>query len=236
MRTVQQQGGFTLIEVMIAMAVLGMVLTGVVQMFTATNRSATIQEQMMSLNQDMRAVKNLLVDELRSAGTNPHNLQRIGFQTDSADELNTDANSIHFTRDIDGIDTDGDGTDDDALFMPDGDADDANESIAYYRTNDDCLSGGVGAVLNSGDTTLGCLRRDTGGGGQPLLANVTELQFRYFDASDNELLPATLNATPVLDRISYVDVRLRARVENPARIDAGAQVQEQTFRVFIRNS
>ena len=62
-----------MVELMIAMVVLGIVLTGIVRMFTSTSGYNTSQEMIVSLNQDMRAAKQLMVDEIRSAACNPKN-------------------------------------------------------------------------------------------------------------------------------------------------------------------
>jgi prepilin-type N-terminal cleavage/methylation domain-containing protein len=120
------EAGFSLIELMISLAIFGMVLAGIVAMFTSTGRHHTGQEMMVEVAQDLRAARNLMVDEIRSAGCNPKEQGRMGFVTDGDDRFNTDANSIHFTRDIDN----GDG---DAFYESDGDARDANEEIRYYR-------------------------------------------------------------------------------------------------------
>ncbi len=222
--------GFTLVEVMVAMVILGLVLTGVVKMFTSTGRFHTSQELMVSLTQDMRAVRTLMTQEIREAGCNPKHLVRIGFQTSSDDRYNTDANSIHFTRDIDN----GNGDD---ILEPDGYPDDANENIRYYRTNDNC-NGTVGAILAAGNNTPGCLRRQTGttnssGIPQPVMANVTKLQFIYYDANGNILPPAGLNTDAALDKIRTVEVILTGQVKNPDRTIEKSQTQQ--FRIKIRN-
>lgn len=221
--------GFTLVEVMIAMVILGLVLTGVVKMFTSTGRFHTSQEMMVSLTQDMRAVRTLMAQEIREAGCNPKHLIRIGFQTSSDDRYNTDANSIHFTRDIDN----GDGDDN---LEPDGYPDDANEDIRYYRTNDNC-TGTVGAILAAGNNTPGCLRRQTGptggSGGQPVMANVTNLQFIYYDTNNAVLSPAVLSTNAGLDKIRTVEIILTGRVANPGRTIETSQTQQ--FRIKIRN-
>ena len=221
--------GFTLVEVMIAMVILGLVLTGVVKMFTSTGRFHTSQELMVSLTQDMRAVRTLMAQEIREAGCNPKHLIRIGFQTSSDDRYNTDANSIHFTRDIDN----GDGDDN---LEPDGYPNDANEDIRYYRTNDNC-TGTVGAILAAGNNTPGCLRRQTGttggSGGQPVMADVTNLQFIYYDKNGNVLPPSGLSTNAGLDKIRTVEIILTGRVANPGRTIETSQTQQ--FRIKIRN-
>lgn len=217
------EAGFSLIEVMIALAILGVVLTGVVAMFVNTGRYHTGQEMMVELAQDIRAAKKLMVDEIRSAGCNPENKIRIGFQIDTDDRFDTDDNSIHFTRDIDN----GDGNE---FYEPDGDADDTNENISYYRVD------AGGSILAAGNNTIGTLVRNTGGGGQAVAENITDLQFKYYDSSDVLINPATMTSEAVLDTIRTVEVIVSGQVQNPDRVSLGNRTWTQQFRVRIRNT
>ncbi|WP_319585225.1 prepilin-type N-terminal cleavage/methylation domain-containing protein [uncultured Desulfobulbus sp.] len=230
MKTSTKQAGFTLVELMIAMVIFGVVLTGVVQMFTSTGRYHTAQEMMVDLSQDLRAVKQMMVQELREAGCNPNNPQvTMGFQVVPPPPLGAKS-IIHFTRDIDNGDGDG-------IAEPDGDANDANENIRYYRTNDNC-TGAAGAVMAAGVNNPGCLRRDTGalGGGQPVISNVTEFRLFYFDRNGNGLTDAQLTTKGDMEEIDTVRVFIRAQVESPTKVSSvEAQTQEMDFRVLIRN-
>jgi prepilin-type N-terminal cleavage/methylation domain-containing protein len=219
------ENGFTLIELMVALAILGGILTGVVSMFTSTSRYHTGQEMMVEVTQDVRAAKNLMVDELRSAGCNPDTVGRIGFEINLHDErFDTDDDSLHFTRDIDNDDGD-------EFYEPDGDTLDTNEDISYYRVD----AGGNLLASNSG--ALGTLVRNTGGGGQVVVDNVVGLQFRYFDASDpvQEILPAAMIKESVLSKIRTVEVTITGQVQNPNRVSLAASTWTQQFRVRIRN-
>ena len=228
MVTVKNAHGFTLVELMIAMVILGVVLTGVVRMFSNTGHYHSAQEMMVDLTQDLRATKQLMVQELREAGCDPTNKGIFGFQVDSDDRYDTDDNSIHFTRDIDN----GDG---DAFLEPDGDANDPNEDISYYRTNDDC-SGGAGAVMLSTNTSPGCLRRNAGaGGGQPVMPGVTQFELHYFDVNHSELTGAKLATKGGLEDIDSVQIIITAQVAEPSKVSAGSRTQQINFRVLIRN-
>ncbi len=213
----QCEKGFSMLELMITMVIFAVVMTGVVQMFTSTSKYHTTQEMMMNVSQDIRAAKQLITYELRTAGCNPVGTTRMGFLTDADDSQNTDANSIHFTLDLNN----------------DGDADDPNEEVAYYRTNDNC-TGGAGAILAAGDNTVGCLRRNTGGGGQPVAANVTDLQFNYFDADGNPTPALTTNT--LLDTVRTVQVSIWVQVQNTARVRADQQTTTNQFRIRVRNA
>ncbi len=65
---IQCDSGFTLIELLIAIAVSGIVLAGLVQVFSTTNRSYTKQDEMAILQQDLRVVKMNLDRDVRMAG------------------------------------------------------------------------------------------------------------------------------------------------------------------------
>ena len=60
--------GFTLIELLIAIAVSGIVLAGLVQVFSTTSSSYTKQDEMAILQQDLRVVKMNLDRDVRMAG------------------------------------------------------------------------------------------------------------------------------------------------------------------------
>ena len=226
--TARYDDGFTLIEIMIAMVILGIVLTGVVQMFIQTGTYHTRQEMMVTTSQDLRATKMLMVQEIREAGLNPTAVADVGFQLDGDDRFNTDANSIHLTRDqykqVGGNWVDG----------YDGKTDGSDEDISYYRTNDDCIPGAVvGAVLAAGVNTPGCLRRNTGGGGQPVMPDVTNLQFVYYDTNNVIIPPANLTKSSVLETIRTVEVTLTGQVENPGRVIETSQTLQ--FKILARN-
>lgn len=216
--------GFTLIELLIAMVVSAIVFSGVVKMFTLAGNHHVMQEMNVTLSQNIRAAKFLMVEELRSAGCNPLDRVRMGFQTSRAgdDRYDTDANSIHFTRDIDGDEAD-------SIFTPDGSAGNSNEDISYFRKD------AHGRVLNPGDSTVGSLVRDTGGGGQPIVDNIIDLRFSYYDAHNNNITDS-LSHEHDLDRIRTIQVEITGQVEHPGRVKPDGQTWSQRFRVRVRNS
>lgn len=214
--------GFTLIELLITIAIMSVVLTGITGLFTTTSKYHTSQELMVATTQRVRTAKHLMVSELRSAGCNYEGGDRLGFEYDTDDEFNTDANSIHFTRDIDN----GDG---DEHYEPDGDAADPGEDISYYRIDDD------ENILDPDDNTVGTLVRDTGEGAEIVAENIVDLEFKYFDENNAEIDPDTLTRDTTLDTIRVVEVRIVGEVEYTAVVSENNQLWEQQFRVRIRN-
>jgi type IV pilus assembly protein PilW len=220
----RNEAGFTLVELLVSMVILGVVLTGVVRMFSGTNHYNNAQEMIVTLNQDLRAAKQLMVDEIRSAACNPKFTNGIGFQKNANDARNTDSNTIHFTRDIDNGDND-------QFLEPDGDTDDENEDIIYFRGTDPPVN-----ILNAGDNTVGKLYRAVSGANpQPLVDNVVDLQFIYYDANMNVLSDAVLNTNSGIDRIATVEVVIVGQVARPALVNPGARQQTQRYRIRVRN-
>ena len=223
-RTISRStAGFTLIEVLVSLAILGFVLAGAMTLFSKTTNHNTSQEMLVTVSRDLRAAKLLLVDEIRSAACNPHNKTFVGFLDDGDDRMDTDANSIRFTRDIDNKDSD-------ELYEPDGAVDASNEDIAYYRKDS------AGAILNPGNNTPGTLVRVTQGGvPQPVADNITDLQFQYYDSSNTLIDPATMSSDVVLGRIRTVEVLLTGQVENTVTVKPDNRSQTLNFRIRVRN-
>lgn len=97
-RNNETSSGFTLIELMVALAVSAIVLLAVTQFFLSANKAATIQEKVSGTQQEIRAVMEMITRDIRMAGLNPSgNAGCAGFDGD-----NTDENSIGILYDHDG--------------------------------------------------------------------------------------------------------------------------------------
>ena len=106
-----QESGFTLVELLIAMAISGIVLGAAVNTFIAQRWSYALQEQVTEMTQGTRAAMELVTREVRMAGYNP---ARTSF-----DGITYDPTHVHIRADLNG----------------DGDTADANETIVYaYHT------------------------------------------------------------------------------------------------------
>src|SRR5262250_4033578 len=66
------QSGFTIIEVIVAMAISSVLITAVYQTFHSQQRSYTMQNEAAAMEQNLRGSLYLLTKELRSAGYNPN--------------------------------------------------------------------------------------------------------------------------------------------------------------------
>lgn len=143
--------GFTLIELMIAMAVGMIAMTVIIQVYTSMQASNTAQKMVVEMQQNARAALMLMKRELRMAGYDP--ARTDGIDNDGANGIDDPAESsgagfvtaspiqVQFTLDhevddpalgTNGADDDGDGQIDELdECCYDGDITDLNENITF---------------------------------------------------------------------------------------------------------
>lgn len=141
--------GFTLIELMVTLAISTLVITIVFWIYEQQQRVQVSQESVVDMQQNMRAAVYLLGQEIRMAGYDPTN-------DASATITAATATQISFSQDI----TDDPGTANDG----DGDVNDPNESITIN--------------FNLATNTL-TRQSTAAGVPQPLIQNVEGIEFRY---------------------------------------------------------
>lgn len=147
--------GYTIMELLVAMAIVSIVMAAIISAYQLQVRSKNTQEHLTDMNQTARAALEIMTHEIRTAGCDPNRTANAGILINNNDELS-------FTMDIGNG-----GADPNTAFQPDGDTDDPNEQVRY--------------AINAN----GHLGRDTGGGLQPLARNVDALNFVYLDENGN---------------------------------------------------
>jgi type IV pilus assembly protein PilW len=115
--------GFSLIELIVTMAITGIVMAAVYSANNAQQKSYMAQEQVTIMQQNVRSAMFYMERETRMAGCHPTQKNAI-----SPGFLVAGPNTINFTLDID--DNAGSGT-------PDGDTNDVNENITYALADND---------------------------------------------------------------------------------------------------
>ena len=163
---VKRQQGFTLVELLVAVVITGVVVGGIYSTFYSQQKSYLVQEEVAAMQQNLRAAMHLIERDIRLAGYNPKHSAGAGIQA-------ANATSIRFTSDIhDGVDNDADSVIDEPDEEGNGDGDtlDAGENITYLRLDPD------------GNGVFDLYRRDAVAGTDQLLAlNVDAINFLYFD-------------------------------------------------------
>ncbi len=194
--------GLTLVELLVAMAMAGIVMVIVYAAYQSQVQTRLAQEAVLNLQENARAALALLENEIRMAGCDPSGSAGAGILTARADYL-------QFTMDI---------NDDAGTGQPDGDVNDAGEQIEYKLTNDTDDDG----IFDDVPCDLG---RQTGGTGgfQAVAENVDALNFVYFgEDRDGDGAPDRL-AVPVANpadiRSITVTLVLRSHVQKPGFLE-----------------
>lgn len=112
----QRQRGFTLVELLVSIALVGIVMASVYSSYYSQQKAYVTQEQVAAMQQNLRAALYHLERDIRMAGYNPKGATGAGI-------LTAGENSIQITKDDNGT--------------PDGLFNGANENITYL------LSGGL---------------------------------------------------------------------------------------------
>lgn len=98
------QSGFTLVEVLVTTAIVGIIMTGVYNLFNVHNRMAARQEETTLMQQELLSVMEQISDELRMCGYSSSDMIGLGFSNrDTANDPDynraTNATSIYCTLD-----------------------------------------------------------------------------------------------------------------------------------------
>lgn len=161
--------GVTLVELMIAMVLSMLLMSAVYMTYTAQHKSGTVQSRVVYMQQDLRAVMDIMERDIRNAGCNPQGaagIQALVPAGCSSTTLQTMADLSTGTSTNPG----------------DGDATDSDENVTY-RLN------GTTATLERVDNTTNTV--------QPLARNITQLNFTYYGKDRLTRDPAT-KSTEVL--------------------------------------
>lgn len=154
-------------ELLVYIALTSIVATGLYNVFIINIQTYDSVESTMQMNQDLRAAMSLISRELRMAGCDPEETGDMGFVDHPDDRYDTDANSVHFTRDMDG----------------DTRVDNPGEEICYFvRANADGTSQLIRRADYQGSGTMADI---------PLIEDVVSLNLRYFQADGTT--PAVTN-------------------------------------------
>jgi type IV pilus assembly protein PilW len=165
--TVENNRGLTLVELLVALAMAAIVSVALVAIFSSYTRTQTVQENVISMQQNLRAALYLMERDLRMAGyrgPDPTNAPAAGFLTANADNLSftvvDDATNtletITYTFTNNTIQR-SDGTTANAIV-----AEDVEGVEFYYTLSDGSQSttpGTLGTILSVEITLLACTNR-----------------------------------------------------------------------------
>jgi len=73
-RALRGQGGFTLVELMVAMSIFLLILVGVFQVFDPSSRAYSTSERKLGVQQNARVAMDVMSRQIRMAGYFPENV------------------------------------------------------------------------------------------------------------------------------------------------------------------
>jgi len=156
--TLTNKRGFTLTELLVAMALSGVVMASIGYLYYTQQKSYLVQENLAAAQQNIRSAMYFMEREIRMAGYDPESKEFAGITIANVAEL-------EFTKDDDGSG----GTN-----FP------GDEQIRYALTNDADEDG----IADGTPCNIG---RETGGAGglQSIAENINALNFVYLDSNSN---------------------------------------------------
>lgn len=190
--------GFTLVELLIAMAVSGIIMTGVYSAFKSQQDSYLAQEQVAEMQQNIRAGLYVMSKDLRMAGYDPSGDAGAGIVAAKKD-------AISFSLDMN----------EDGNTAVDGD--DAGENIGY-DIYDSPTAGPLTLGRSSSSSPITLAETPVGSGHyevsghQPIAQNIERLEFLYTLEDGSQ---TTAPADP--SKIRSIQISILARANNPDR-------------------
>jgi prepilin-type N-terminal cleavage/methylation domain-containing protein len=188
--------GFTLIELMVALAIAGIAMSVIYAFFISQSKAYTTQNQIVDLQQSLRVRMLLMERDLRQTGYNPGGLSESTANSDSID------------NDCDGSTDETDNTS--TLFV------DESETIGFQVA----LANTVTFSLDKNGDGIACGERESityalngttlERNGTPLVANIEVLNFVYLD--ENSTVATSI------DEIRSVQIAIigRTKHEDPS--------------------
>ena len=186
--------GFSLLELVVGLAIASIVMLAIISVFTTLTRSYTTQTTSAGLQQAARVSLDYMTQNIRMAGLNPGRLANVGI-------IAADANSLEFNLD-------------------------RNLNGVLETTDEEHMRFSFDPVDHEVDEQLyvGTPSQSQG----PLVGNVSNLTFNYFDRNGDFLGPA-----PDLAQIKTVEIFLTVQ-QRPGR-ESQPVIRTYSSRLICRN-
>ncbi|MBW2061451.1 MAG: prepilin-type N-terminal cleavage/methylation domain-containing protein [Deltaproteobacteria bacterium] len=197
--------GFTLVELLIAIALAGFLLAGAVSIFTFSNRAYVVQDDVVMTQQFVRSALEIMLHEMRMAGYIPTAMQGA---LDS-DEQIREATAVAMT------------------FIADLNADNNPELVRYTlaattltRQSWEWSAGSTSWVAQTGAVTLA--------------ENITGLSFNYTYADGTQGIPASTQDRANVRAVTVSLTGRTANIDPDYTAPDGTKYHYRTLQTFIK--
>jgi len=216
------QKGFTLVELLVAMAVTVIVAGIAISSYTSQQESQLSQKQIVEMQQNIRAALYVMTMDIRMAGYDPYDKYGAGIVTSGNGVPVADGGTgpLTFTlvADDDCIDNDNDNPDPDSCSDNNVDEEGELKTISFELYD----------AYNDGDNDIG--RAVGAGAPQAIAENIQTLTFTYLD-ENGAALPVPFNTS----RVKAVQINITA-VPDTAKADhTGNKSRSISSVVNLRN-
>jgi type IV pilus assembly protein PilW len=177
--------GFTLVELLVAMAITGIVAGAIYTAFQSQQKSYLIQEQVAEMQQNLRAAMDIMVRDIRMAGYDPYGNSGAGI-TAAAE------NTFTFT-----------------LVADDDDYDNDNDTITDEIGELKTIQYDLYDAYDDSDNDIG---RQVGAQKRAVAENIEEIEFYYILADDTT---TTAPANPSDIRSVQITILARVGHQDP---------------------
>lgn len=206
--------GFTLIEILITLALTGIVMSGVYAIYIANIRAVAVDEQRVEIQQGQRFAIDLMMRELRHAG---YDLEEV----DSPTIVQAGTDYIYFTADLRGCATEGcdsPANDSSNEPFPDGKLDDPGEHVIFcvydnnlgYFTTDTAADINI-AAIDTDDDGFADVGHTHGGLSHQAVSTIEALEFYYTLSDGSQSATPSADAGVDEDDIRSVEISLLSR-------------------------
>ncbi len=196
--------GFTLMEVMIATAIFGIIIVLIMNAFRQQDSQNVSQNQVTEIQQNVRAGFHMIISEIRMAGFDPDGSYGTGITAAGTGAAGSPLTFTYIARN-DCVDNDGDS------------ADPTNCSDVNVDEEGEIKTVTINLFSSSIDGGGSIDEVQIDAAGQPIAENISTLLFTYFDSNGTQIFPSA-SATPAeLATIKAVNVQLTAGPEESER-------------------
>lgn len=215
MPEINKQAGITLVEILVGLVMIGIIITGIYNLFRVHNIMAAKQEETTRMQQELLTVMVTIADDLRMCGYSPAE-GSFGFIANDPDGYGrgTNTTSVYCTKDV---------------LIENGVLDNDNNSTEHagYRLNvnfDGSQQATPDNILKKFVPYANATKWDV------VATNIGDLQFTYLDSDGNEIIDPSAS----ISSISAVQFTATA-IPAPERAQLGLSNRTMTSTVICRN-